>query len=144
MQTKVFGRTKAHREAMLRNLSRSLVLDEKIMTTEPRAKEVRRIVDRWLTLAKRVATSKDATRLGLYRRLLTNVHDPKTARKLVDDLAVRSKDRISGFVTLARVQPRVGDAAPRQQLRLVDQAAAAPAVKVKTTPVAAVETKKAK
>lgn len=122
MQTRVFGRTKAHREAMLRNLSRSLVLDEKIITTEPRAKEVRRIIDKWMTLAKHTADAKDAQRLSLFRRLLTEVRDQDACRKLVDDLAVRSKTRISGFATLARVQPRVGDAAPRQQLRFVDQA----------------------
>jgi len=121
MQTRVFGRTKAHREALLRNLSRSLVLDETITTTEPRAKEVRRIVDQWMTLAKRTSEAKDAQRLSLYRRLLTESGDQVTARKLVDDLAVRSRTRISGFVSLARVQPRVGDAAPRQQLSLVDK-----------------------
>ncbi len=121
MQTRVFGRTKAHREALLRNLSRSLVLAETIVTTEPRAKEVRRIVDRWLTLAGRIAGAKEADRLSLFRRLLSAVRDHGVARKLVDDLAVRSQNRRSGFVTLARVQPRLGDASPQQQLRLVDQ-----------------------
>lgn len=120
MITRKFGRTKAHREALLRNLSRSLVLTEKIVTTEPRAKEVRRVVDRWLTLAKRVAGATAAARLSLYRQLLTMVRDQEAARKLADDLAIRSQNRTSGFVTLARVQPRVGDAAPRMQLRMID------------------------
>lgn len=120
MQTRVFGRTKAHREALLRNLSRSLVLSETITTTEPRAKEVRRIVDTWITLAKRTNEAKPEKRLSLYRRLLTLTGNTETAKKLVADLALRSSTRISGFVSLARVQPRVGDAAKQQQLRLVD------------------------
>ena len=121
MHTRIFGRTKAHRESMLRNLSRSLVLGESITTTESKAKEVKRTVDRWITWAKAVARVSGSQRLAGFRHLLTNVHDPLIARKLVSDIAGRSKNRVSGFVSSKRIGTRVGDAAPQLVLTLIDQ-----------------------
>ncbi|MBI4185570.1 50S ribosomal protein L17 [Candidatus Berkelbacteria bacterium] len=122
MQTRIFGRTKAHRIAMLRNLSRSLVLAESVTTTEPRAKEVKRIVDRWIVRAKGAQAAQGSLRLAATRQLIALVHDPRVVSKLMSDLALRSKTRTSGFVSSRRILTRVGDAAPRLVLRLIDQA----------------------
>ena len=135
MITRKLGRTKKHREAMLKNLSRSLVLDEKVVTTEPRAKEVRRIVDRWVSYARKVASTKDMAKLSGYRKLLVDVGDRVAALKLMNDLAIRSATRISGFVTSARIVSRLGDAAPRMQLRMIDAAKTAKTEKTDKTPV---------
>lgn len=141
MITRKLGRTKKHREAMLKNLSRSLVLDEKVVTTEPRAKEVKRLVDRWVSYARKVAAAKDMQKLSGYRKLLVNVGDREASLKLMNDLATRSATRVSGFVTSARIVSRLGDAAPRMQLRMIDTK---PVKADKTEKSAAIKTAPAK
>ena len=73
------GRTSAHREALLRNLTSSLLLYEKIITTQAKAKEMRRVAERMITLAKRQG-------LHARRQAATVVQDPRVLQKLFDRL----------------------------------------------------------
>lgn len=107
-----FGRTTDHRLAMLRNLTVSVLRYEKVRTTEAKAKEVRRFVDRMIGLGQ------DGS-LPARRRALAWLPEPALVEKLFADLGGRYGDRRSGFLRLTRVGRRVGDAAPLVQLELV-------------------------
>lgn len=107
-----FGRTTGHRIAMLRNLTVSILRYEKVRTTEAKAKEVRRFVDRMIDLGK------DGS-LPARRRALGWLPEPALVEKVFTDLAQRYPDRRSGFLRVTRVGRRVGDAAPLVQLELV-------------------------
>ena len=120
---RMLGRTKDHREQTLRNAGCSLVLAGSIRTTVPKAKEVRSLVERWLTHGKQVAAAEGSARLAGYRRLLAAVGDVKTAKLLMGELATRTKDRQSGYLRLLRTGHRRGDAAPVALLTFVDQPA---------------------
>lgn len=107
-----FGRTTDQRIAMLRNLTVSVLRYEKIRTTEAKAKEIRRFVDRMIDLGK------DGS-LPARRRALAWLPEPALVDKLFEDLNARYPDRRSGFLRMTRVGNRVGDAAPVMQLELV-------------------------
>ena len=107
-----FGRSPDQRRAMLRNLARSLLLNERVRTTEAKAKELRRQVDGLVTLAKRGD-------LHARRLVISRIQDPDVVHKLFGDLAKRFEDRPGGFTRIYRLGPRVGDAAPMVQIELV-------------------------
>lgn len=111
-----FGRTTDQRLAMLRNLTVSVLRYEKIRTTEAKAKEIRRFVDRMIDLGK------DGS-LPARRRALAWLPEPALVDKLFNDLSARYPDRRSGFLRMTRVGRRVGDAAPVMQLELAPSAA---------------------
>lgn len=119
---RILGRTKAHREHTLRNLGCSFVLSGHVITTTPKAKEVKRIVEQWITSAIKLNTQDAATRLSSHRRLLRATGSQEVVRKLVSELAPRSKDRKGGYTRLHHVGFRVGDAAPTARLSFVDTA----------------------
>ncbi len=106
------GRTSAHRQALLRNLTSSLFLHEKIITTEAKAKELRRVAERMITLAKRQ---------GLHARRLaaTVVQDARALKKLFDRLGARYQDRQGGYTRITKLGPRVGDGAPMVAIELI-------------------------
>jgi large subunit ribosomal protein L17 len=106
------GRETAHRRAMLRNLTVSVLRYEKVRTTEAKGKEVRRFVDRMIDLGK------DGS-LAARRRALAWLPEPRIVEKVFTDLAARYPDRRSGFLRVTRIGRRVGDAAPLVQLELV-------------------------
>lgn len=110
-----FGRETGHRRAMLRNLTVSVLRYEKVRTTEAKAKEVRRFVDRMIGLGK------DGS-LPARRRALAWLPEPALVDKVFTDLAQRYPDRPSGYLRMTRVGRRVGDAAPLIQLELVPSA----------------------
>lgn len=107
-----FGRPGDHRRAMLRNLSLSVLRYERVKTTEAKAKEVRRFVDRMINLGK------DGT-LAARRQAAAWLPEPVIVEKVFTDLAQRYPDRRSGYLHLTRLPRRVGDAAPLMQLELV-------------------------
>ncbi len=107
-RTRVLGRTKRQRIALLRNLARSLVLEEGITTTIAKAKELRPYIERLITASK----SNTLQSRRLITKRLGNALD--ASKKLHDTLALRYKERAGGYtriVRLGRVGKRVGDAA---------------------------------
>jgi large subunit ribosomal protein L17 len=108
------GRLTQHRWAMFRNLLVALFRHERITTTEARAKAVRGLADRMITLAKR----ED---LHARRQVLAMVPDPGVVGRLFDAIAARFGDRNGGYTRIIRLGPRPGDAAPMVFLELVDR-----------------------
>jgi large subunit ribosomal protein L17 len=121
------GRNSSHRKAMFRNMATSLVRHEMIKTTLPKAKELRRVVEPLITLAKVDGVAN--------RRLAFNrLRDKEAVGKLFSDLGPRFKDRPGGYLRILKTGPRPGDAAPMAIVQLVDgpageEAEAAPAEK---------------
>jgi large subunit ribosomal protein L17 len=96
----------------MRNLITCLLRDERIQTTDPKAKEVRRWVDRVITLGKRGSLHARRQALGI-------VHDRAIVRKLFDNLAPRFKDRPGGYTRIVKIGWRRGDSAPISVIELV-------------------------
>jgi large subunit ribosomal protein L17 len=114
------GRTTSHRLAMLRNMVTSLLEHEQIETTDAKAKEVRRVAERMITLGKRGD-------LHARRLAMRVVRSREVATKLFDELAPRYQARPGGYTRVLKTRRRVGDAAPMSLVELVDREAAAPA-----------------
>jgi large subunit ribosomal protein L17 len=113
------SRNAPHRRAMLRNMAASLLKHETIRTTVPKAKELRRVVEPLITLAK---VDTDAKRKVAFSRL----RDAAVVTKLFADLGPRFKARAGGYTRILHMAPRPGDSAPMALMQLVDgpQAAA--------------------
>ncbi len=107
------GRNSSHRKAMFRNMATSLVRHEMIKTTVPKAKELRRVVEPLITLAK---VDGVANRRLAFDRL----RDKEAVGKLFSDLGPRFKDRPGGYLRILKTGPRPGDAAPMAIVQLVD------------------------
>ncbi len=112
------SRNAPHRQAMLRNMSVSLLRHETIRTTLPKAKELRRVVEPLITLGK---SDGDANRRLAFSRL----RDAEVVEKLFADLGPRFKARPGGYTRILRMNPRAGDSAPMALMQLVDGPAAA-------------------
>jgi large subunit ribosomal protein L17 len=112
------SRNSPHRHALMRNLSVSLLRHETIRTTLPKAKELRRVVEPLITLAK---TDSEASRRVAFSRL----RDADVVTKLFDDLGPRFKARPGGYTRILHLAPRPGDSAPMALMQLVDGPAAA-------------------
>jgi large subunit ribosomal protein L17 len=110
---KRLGRTSSHRQAMIRNMVTSLLEHERIVTTTPKAKEVRRVADQMITLAKRGD-------LHARRQALAVIRDPKVVARLFDDLKTGYMDRNGGYTRIIQTGNRLGDAAPMAILELVN------------------------
>jgi len=106
------GRNTGHRKAMLRNLVTSLFRDERITTTESRAKEVKRIAEKMITLAKQGD-------LSARRQALAYIYEEKVVRKLFDTYGPKYADRQGGYTRLVKLGNRRGDAAQMVLLELV-------------------------
>ncbi len=110
------NRNSSHRKAMFRNMAASLIKHETIRTTVPKAKELRRVVEPLITLAKEDGVSR--------RRLaFDRLRDKETVGKLFSDIGPRFKDRPGGYLRILRTGLRPGDAAPMAVVQLVEQAA---------------------
>ncbi len=107
-----FGRETAHRKAMFRNLTLSILRYERVKTTEPKAKEVRRFVDGMILLGK------DGS-LTARRKAIAWLPESEIVEKLFTDLAARYTDRTSGFTRITRLGRRVGDSAPMMLIELM-------------------------
>ncbi len=109
------NRTTSHRLALLRNLSNALLKYEAIVTTLPKAKELRRVVEPMITLGKKPSLSN--------RRLAFNrLRDRDNVVKLFDDLGPRFMSRPGGYVRILKYGFRKGDNAPMALVELVDRA----------------------
>lgn len=106
------GRNPSHRWALMRNLITCLLREERIRTTDPKAKEVRRWADRVITLGKQGS-------LHARRQVLAIVQDKAIVRKLFDTLGPRFKDRPGGYTRIVKIGRRHGDAAPISLIELV-------------------------
>lgn len=114
---KKLGRVTAHKWALFRNLLTALFQHEQVMTTVAKAKALRPLADRMVTLAKR----ED---LHARRQVLRLIVDTAVVRKLFDTIAARYADRRGGYTRLVRTGRRAGDGAPLALLELVDRPAA--------------------
>lgn len=110
--TKKLDRTKAPREAMLNSLATSIILFEKVKTTEAKAKAVKPLVEKLITRSK-VKSVHNKQQLG--RKLL----DKKAVQKLLDVLGPKYKDRKGGYCRIIKIGPRLGDGANVVQIELV-------------------------
>jgi large subunit ribosomal protein L17 len=132
----VLGRSPSHRLAMYRNMVTSLLEHERIETTDAKAKGVRRLAERMITLGKRGD-------LHARRRALRVIRSRSVTAKVFDDLAERFRDRPGGYTRIIKVRNRVGDAAPMSIIELVggtEAKSAEPAEKPKKGRVVAKKT----
>jgi large subunit ribosomal protein L17 len=109
-----FGRQSAHRQAMFSNMAASLIRHEQIVTTLPKAKDLKRVIDKYITLGKR--GDLNSRRLAAAR-----LGDEDMVKKLFDVLAPRYKDRAGGYSRVIKAGFRYGDSAPRAVIELVDR-----------------------
>ena len=113
-QGRKLNRTPTHRAALLSSLASALIKHEQIATTLPKAKELRRVTDRLITLAKR--GDLHARRLAFAR-----IRDEAMVAKLFDTLGPRYADRPGGYTRVLKAGFRYGDAAPMAVIELVDR-----------------------
>lgn len=111
---RALSRTSAHRRAMFRNMSASLFRHELIQTTLPKAKELRRVAEPLITLAK--SDSVHARRLAFAR-----LRDDEAVKKLFTELAPRYRARPGGYLRILKAGFRPGDNAPMAVVELVDR-----------------------
>jgi len=108
------GRTAPHRKAMLSNMMASLFINERVTTTQTRAKELKRTAERVLTCAKRGD-------LHARRQVLRVIADKQVVAKLFDELGPRYKGRNGGYTRVIKLGPRRGDGAFMSIVELVDR-----------------------
>jgi large subunit ribosomal protein L17 len=108
------GRNSSHRRAMYRNMASSLLLHETIRTTLPKAKELRRVVEPLITLAKEDGVAQR-------RRAFDRLRDKVVVGKLFNELGPRYAARPGGYLRILKMGPRPGDSAPMALVQLVDQ-----------------------
>ena len=114
MAYRKLGRTNKHRRSMLANLTRDLIMNERIETTETRAKEVRKFVDKMITYGKDGG-------LVARRKALAFLHNDTTAvKKVFDELAPKYANRNGGYTRILKMDERRGDDALIVILELVD------------------------
>ncbi|CUH40995.1 50S ribosomal protein L17 [Jannaschia seosinensis] len=108
------NRTHEHRKSMFKNMAASLIEHEQIKTTLPKAKELRPVLEKMITLARRGD-------LHARRLLASRLHDEAAVSKLIDVLAPRYADRQGGYVRVLKAGFRYGDMAPMAIIELVDR-----------------------
>jgi large subunit ribosomal protein L17 len=108
------GRNSSHRRAMYRNMASSLLLHETIRTTLPKAKELRRVVEPLITLAKEDGVAQR-------RRAFDRLRDKAVVGKLFTELGPRYRARPGGYLRILKIGFRPGDSAPMALVQLVDQ-----------------------
>jgi large subunit ribosomal protein L17 len=111
-KTKILDREKAPRELMLRNLASSIIIYEKVQTTEAKAKVVRSLVERMITVAK-------VGDLSARRKLLSTLPQTLAVKKAMDVLGPRYKERAGGYSRIIKIGSRKGDGAEMVQIELV-------------------------
>jgi large subunit ribosomal protein L17 len=108
------NRTSEHRKAMFANMASSLIEHEQIVTTVPKAKDLRPIVEKLITLAKKGD-------LASRRRAISKLRNQEMAKKLFDVLGPRYEDRAGGYVRIMKAGFRHGDNAPMAVIEFVDR-----------------------
>ena len=114
------GRTSAQRKALLRDLATDLIIHERIETTEARAKELRSVVEKMITLGKRGDLHARRQASSFIRNEVANAENGQDAvQKLFSDIAPRYEERQGGYTRILKVGPRRGDGAPVVVIELV-------------------------
>jgi len=108
------NRTSSHRKAMFANMAASLIEHEQIVTTLPKAKEIRPIVEKLVTLGKRGD-------LHARRQAISQIRDNEVVRKLFDTIATRYATRHGGYIRIMKAGYRTGDNAPMAVVEFVDR-----------------------
>ncbi|MEM1400928.1 MAG: 50S ribosomal protein L17 [Pseudomonadota bacterium] len=114
MSGRKLNRTSSHRKAMFANMAAALIKHEQIITTLPKAKELRPITDKLITLGKKGG-------LANRRLALSRLRDEAMVSKLFDTLAERYSDRPGGYTRVLRAGFRKGDMAPMAVIELIDR-----------------------
>jgi large subunit ribosomal protein L17 len=109
-----FSRDSGHRQAMFSNMAAALIRHEQIVTTLAKAKDLRRVVDKYITLAKRGD-------LNSRRLAASRMRDEEMVKKLFDTLGPRYKSRAGGYTRVLKAGYRYGDSAPVAVIELVDR-----------------------
>ena len=109
-----FSRDSSHRQAMFSNMAASLIKHEQIVTTLHKAKDLRRVIDKYVTLAKRGD-------LNSRRLAASRMGDEAMVKKLFEVIAPRYKDRSGGYTRVLRAGYRYGDSAPVAVIEFVDR-----------------------
>ena len=112
------GRNSAQRKALFRNLTKELVDHEVIHTTEAKAKSVRPLAEKLITLAKH---GQQENRVHAQRLAMARLNDPAIVKKLFNELAPRYATRPGGYVRLTKLGPRKGDGAEMVQSELMEE-----------------------
>lgn len=115
MAYRKLGRTNKHRRSMLANLTKDLIMSESIKTTEPRAKEVRKFVDKMITYGK------DGSLVARRKALAFLQNDNTAVKKVFDVLAPRYANRNGGYTRILKLGERRGDDALEVILELVEE-----------------------
>ncbi|MEZ4450766.1 MAG: 50S ribosomal protein L17 [Nannocystaceae bacterium] len=135
---RTLGRKSSHRRAMFRNMVTSLIEHERIKTTEPKAKELRRFADKTISISLRLGELLDKPReertpeeqaryVHALRMAARMIQSREVLHKLFEHVAPRLKGRPGGYTRLIKVGQRVGDAAPMCLVELVSHELAVPA-----------------
>jgi large subunit ribosomal protein L17 len=111
---KKLGRTSSHRKAMLRNMVTSFIKHEKIRTTDLKAKELKKVAEKMVTLGKRGD-------LHARRQALAFVRDRDAVAKLFEELSARFKNRAGGYTRIVKIGYRVGDNAPMSMIEFLSE-----------------------
>ncbi|EOT38440.1 50S ribosomal protein L17 [Enterococcus columbae] len=126
MSYRKLGRTSSQRKAMLRDLTTDLFINERIVTTEARAKEVRSTAEKMITLGKRGDLHARRQAAAFVRNEIADIREENdkivvesALQKLFNDIAPRYADRNGGYTRILKTEPRRGDAAPMVILELV-------------------------
>ncbi len=114
------NRTSSHRKAMLANMAASLIKHEQIVTTLPKAKELRPYVEKLITMGKQGAANPDRA-VAKRRQIISKLRDEVQAKKICDVLAERYESRPGGYIRVLKAGFRYGDAAPMAVIELVDR-----------------------
>jgi large subunit ribosomal protein L17 len=115
-QGRKFNRTASHRKAMWGNMTAALIKHEQIKTTLPKAKDLRPVIEKLVTLSRRGKADLHAR-----RQALAQIKDPKQVTKLFDVLAARYADRKGGYTRVLKAGFRFGDNAPMAIIEFVDR-----------------------
>ncbi len=116
---RTLGRKPDHRQHMMRNMVTSFLLNEKITTTVTRAKELRKLAEKMITLAKRGD-------LHSRRQAMRVIREPQVVARLFEMIAPRYADRPGGYTRILRLDNRLGDNAPMAIIELVEEGYVAP------------------
>ena len=114
IKNRKLNKTSSHRKAMFMNMSNSLIKHEQITTTLPKAKELKRFVEKIITFGKK-------GNLESRRKAISILQDQKMAKKIFDVLAVRYKERNGGYTRIIKLGNRFGDNAPTAVIEFIDR-----------------------
>lgn len=111
-QNRKFGRERDQRRALMRSLASSLILEEKITTTEAKAKELRPYVEKMVTKGK-------DNNLATQRLLISKLSRKEAVKKIMDEIAPKYKERNGGYTRITKLGQRMGDASPMAIIEFV-------------------------